>query len=89
MTIAGEFSAGFTDCGLWIRGVDIPSTGQNCSQWFDASTWDDNTKEGLMTFVMASMDALGDWFYWTWKVCHRRAVLVLMIFDFNLISWIS
>lgn len=27
-------------------------------------------KDGLMEFTLASMDALQNWFYWTWKVCQ-------------------
>lgn len=37
--------------------------------WEDASGWDDSTIAGVKHFAMASMDALGDWFFWTWKVC--------------------
>lgn len=25
-------------------------------------------KDGLMEFTLASMDALQNWFFWTWKV---------------------
>ena len=33
-----------------------------------ASGWSTATKEGLLDFALASMDALGDWFFWTWKI---------------------
>ena len=69
MTIAGEFSNAINDCGLWVIGVDVPATyGAGCDYWSDASMWSDETKQGLMNFAMASMDALGDWFFWTWKI---------------------
>ena len=49
--------------------MDVPATyGAGCDYWSDASVWSDETKQGLMNFAMASMDALGDWFFWTWKI---------------------
>lgn len=69
VTIAGEFSNGFNDCGLYIRGFGgQPSSAADCTFFSDASQWDDKTKNGLMNFALASMDALGDWFFWTWKI---------------------
>ncbi|KAG6877570.1 hypothetical protein C0993_005984 [Termitomyces sp. T159_Od127] len=70
VTIAGEFSNGINDCGLFLRGtagVGI-TYGGNCADWQDSSNWSDGTKAGLLKFAMASMDAFGDWFFWTWKV---------------------
>ncbi|TBU22967.1 glycoside hydrolase [Dichomitus squalens] len=69
ISFAGEFSNAINDCGLWVIGVDVPATyGAGCDYWSDASRWSDETKQGLMNFAMASMDALGDWFFWTWKI---------------------
>ncbi|KZT18590.1 glycoside hydrolase family 5 protein [Neolentinus lepideus HHB14362 ss-1] len=67
VTIAGEFSAGFNPCGLFLQGVneDIPDY---CPFWMDSSQWNETTKEGLMQFTLASMDALQNWFFWTWKI---------------------
>ena len=42
--------------------------GDDCGYWEDASQWSDETKQGLKTFALASMDALGDYFFWTWKI---------------------
>lgn len=69
-TIAGEFSNGINDCGLFIRGVGTPAsyTG-NCAEWQDASQWTAGTKAGLLNVALASMDSLRDYFFWTWKVC--------------------
>jgi len=70
VTIAGEFSNGYNDCGLFLHGVGGTATyGGDCSVWEDASTWDQPTKDGVLQFALASMDALQDWFFWTWKVC--------------------
>jgi len=69
VTVAGEWSNGFNDCGLFMTGVGGPHAyGGDCSDWQDSSDWTAGTKAGLMAFASATMDALGDWFFWTWKV---------------------
>ncbi|KAL4065459.1 glycoside hydrolase family 5 protein [Scleroderma citrinum] len=79
MTAAGEWSNAVTDCGLWVNGVglgtryegtypgDWPKVG-NCTSWTDWRNWDDTMKQGIMNFALASMDALQNWFFWTWKI---------------------
>ncbi|KAG6849606.1 hypothetical protein H0H93_006963 [Arthromyces matolae] len=79
VTVAGEFSSSFNDCGLFLRGV--PGTagvtyGGSCSDWQDSSNWSAGTKAGLLQFTMASMDALGDWFFWTWKIGNSTSGIV-------------
>ena len=69
VTVAGEFSAGYNDCGLFVKGVGVSATfGGNCDTWQDSSDWDASTKAGVKAFTLASMDALQNWFFWTWKV---------------------
>ncbi|KAI0768688.1 glycoside hydrolase [Trametes elegans] len=69
LTLAGEFSNAINDCGLWVVGVGInPNYGPDCGYWQDAAGWSDATKQGLLNYALASMDALGDFFFWTWKV---------------------
>jgi glucan 1,3-beta-glucosidase len=69
-TIAGEFSNGINDCGLFLLGVGTPAGySGDCSVWQDASLFTPGTIAGLLQFSMASMDALRDYFFWTWKVC--------------------
>ncbi|KAF7364585.1 Glycoside hydrolase family 5 protein [Mycena venus] len=71
VTVAGEFSNGYNDCGLFLNGVNgTQSYGGDCSFWEDSSKWDASTKQGVMQFALASMDALGDWFFWTWKIAN-------------------
>jgi len=53
--------------GVGGRGGAI-TYGGNCSDWQDASKWTDGTKAGILAFASASMDALRDWFFWSWKV---------------------
>lgn len=69
VTIAGEFSNGFNDCGLFVNGLpDTSRGGPGCDYWKNWENWSDETKQGLLEFALASMDALGDWFFWTWKI---------------------
>ncbi|KAJ6607061.1 ribonuclease H-like domain-containing protein [Mycena sp. CBHHK59/15] len=69
VTVAGEFSNGYNNCGLYLTGVNgTQHYGGDCSLWLDASTWNDTTKAGVRQFVLASMDATQDWFFWTWKI---------------------
>lgn len=72
VTIAGEWSNAINDCGLFMRGVGTTggavTYGGNCSDWQDASNWTAGTKAGVFAFASASMDAMRDWFFWTWKV---------------------
>ncbi|KAG6382083.1 glycoside hydrolase family 5 protein [Boletus reticuloceps] len=69
VTIAGEFSNGYNPCGLFLTGTTGTSSfGPSCSLFLDSSQWNQTLKDGLMEFTLASMDALQNWFYWTWKI---------------------
>ncbi|KAJ7511119.1 glycoside hydrolase family 5 protein [Mycena galericulata] len=69
VTVAGEFSNGYNDCGTFLTGVNGTQTyGGDCSLWLDSSTWNATVKAGLMQYALASMDAMQDWFFWTWKI---------------------
>ncbi|CAL1705012.1 unnamed protein product [Somion occarium] len=80
LTTAGEFSNAINDCGLYVNGVNLgtryegtytpgnwPRVG-SCQQWTDYQTWDDDMKQDIMNFALASMDALQHYFFWTWKI---------------------
>ncbi|KAF8641449.1 hypothetical protein AX16_009962 [Volvariella volvacea WC 439] len=74
VTTAGEFSNGFNDCALFLTGVGgSQNYGGDCSFWEDSSQWDEETKAGLHRFTLASMDALQDFFFWTWKIGNSTA----------------
>ncbi|KAJ4471412.1 glycoside hydrolase family 5 protein [Lentinula aciculospora] len=75
VTIAGEFSNGYNDCGLFLKGTSsyTPSYGGDCSLWQDASTWNDTVIAGVKAFALASMDATQNWFFWTWKIGNSTA----------------
>ncbi|PSS05560.1 hypothetical protein PHLCEN_2v3730 [Hermanssonia centrifuga] len=69
VTIAGEFSNGFNDCGLYVRGVGTPPMySGDCTPFMNSGDWNDTMKGGIMNFALASMDTLEDWFFWTWKI---------------------
>ncbi|TFK50792.1 glycoside hydrolase family 5 protein [Heliocybe sulcata] len=74
VTVAGEWSVGYNDCGLFVEGVNIPARYQgDCSIFQDASQWNETMKDGLKMFAMATMDALQNWFFWTWKIDNSTA----------------
>ncbi|CAE6455234.1 unnamed protein product, partial [Rhizoctonia solani] len=82
MTAAGEFSGGFNDCGLFLNGVNRGArydgtfesySGANagagaCVEWMDADRWSQATKDALKAFMLSSMDATQNFFFWTWKI---------------------
>jgi glucan 1,3-beta-glucosidase len=68
VTIGGEFSGALNDCGRYIREVGVTSDHPQCPLYDDWENWTDELKAGLQNFILASMDAIGDFFFWTWKV---------------------
>jgi len=74
--IAGEFAASPNDCGLFLRGAMQSSDNPQCPQYDAWESYNDTMKAGIQNFVMASMDAFGDWFFWTWKVCDIYLVFL-------------
>ena len=80
VTIAGEFSNGFNDCGLWVRGIGGGAVYPgNCEYWADWENWSDETREGIRMYALAEMEALGDWFFWTWKVRRSSSSLLPLL----------
>ncbi|KZV79697.1 glycoside hydrolase [Exidia glandulosa HHB12029] len=69
MTIAGEWSLGFNDCGQYIWGLrDAPHTTNCDAEWNDYTKWTPDTKDKFLSLAKSHMDALGNFFFWTWKV---------------------
>jgi glucan 1,3-beta-glucosidase len=61
------------NCGKWLNGVDsIPSyesTGQgSCTRFEEWFNWDQEMKDGLNSYCLSTMDALQNWFFWTWRI---------------------
>lgn len=80
LTVAGEFSNAINDCGLWVNGVgdgtryegtgsytSYPHIG-SCDPWTDWQSWNATFKESIEDWALASMSALQNWFFWTWKI---------------------
>lgn len=79
---AGEWSAAVNDCGQWLNRVGAGARYENafpgyngpnggpgaCDYWNDHRLWDDETKSELLNVVTRSMDALQNYFFWTWKI---------------------
>ncbi|CAE6415024.1 unnamed protein product [Rhizoctonia solani] len=79
---AGEWSNAMNDCGLNVNGVDLGTRYEGtyigfagrglgagaCDQWTDYQKWDATTRAAVREFNMASMDALQNWFFWTWHI---------------------
>lgn len=40
----------------------------DCTLWQDSTNWNSSVKAGVQAFAEASMDALQNWFFWTWKI---------------------
>ena len=79
LSAAGEFSLATNDCGLYVNGVGLgtryegtyPGTWPvigSCDPWLDYQNWNDTTKENYKQLALSSMDALQNWFFWTWKI---------------------
>ncbi|KAI0065416.1 glycoside hydrolase family 5 protein [Artomyces pyxidatus] len=81
LTVAGEFSNAITDCGTFVNGVGQgtrydgtyvnggpwPNVG-SCTPWVNWQSWDSSMKSSIKQFALSSMDALQNWFFWTWKI---------------------
>ncbi|KAG6850605.1 hypothetical protein H0H93_011273 [Arthromyces matolae] len=79
LTTAGEFSNAVTDCGLYLNGVNLGTRYEgtypgytnvvgDCSTVTNWQSWSASDKSAIKNFAMASMDALQDYFFWTWKI---------------------
>lgn len=72
--LGGEWSNAINDCGKWLNGV----TGQSgyntlpgslgCDYWEEWMKWNDTLKADINNYCQANMDALQNWFFWTWKI---------------------
>ncbi|KAJ7683958.1 glycoside hydrolase superfamily, partial [Mycena rosella] len=56
-----QWAASPNDCGYFLRGYD------------DYLNYNESMVAGINDYVLASMDATGDWFFWTWKIGPNQA----------------
>jgi glucan 1,3-beta-glucosidase len=68
VTLGGEFSSAINDCGLWLNGIGSTPSSPNCPTWDNWSSYTPATIASLKNVALASMDALQNFFFWTWKI---------------------
>ncbi|KAF8625907.1 hypothetical protein AX17_006633 [Amanita inopinata Kibby_2008] len=68
VTLGGEFSTAINDCGLWLSGIGSSPGHPDCSLWDNWSSYNASIIDGLKKVTLASMDALQNFFFWTWKI---------------------
>jgi len=68
VTLGGEFSSALNDCGLWINGIGGPPERPECQVWDDWSSYNTTLIATLKQVTLATMDALQNFFFWTWKI---------------------
>ncbi|KIM27158.1 glycoside hydrolase family 5 protein [Serendipita vermifera MAFF 305830] len=84
ITAAGEWSYAINDCGLYVNSVGQGTRYEgtfpgysgalgSCSRWNDYTTWTPAIKAGLRDVGASTMDALGDSFFWTWRIGESAA----------------
>jgi glucan 1,3-beta-glucosidase len=72
VTISGEFSSSYTECGLFLSGTTVATTATgDCLPFIQWQNWNTTFKQGILDFTLAEMDALQNWWFWTWKVCFE------------------
>jgi glucan 1,3-beta-glucosidase len=77
VTVAGEFSNAINDCGLYVNGVPGGASYKgDCTVFEEWQNWNDTMKDGFHEFMLASMDAMQNWYFWTWKVCSHTLLVV-------------
>jgi len=68
VTLGGEFSSAINDCGLWLTGIGGTSAYPDCTPWDNWSSYNATVIAALKQVTLASMDALQNFFFWTWKI---------------------
>jgi glucan 1,3-beta-glucosidase len=87
ITTAGEWIFAINDCGLYVNTVgkgtryegtfDGNARIGDCAPWNNYSTWDQSIKDGLKSLGMSTMVALGDLFFWTWKIAAKIGTVTI------------
>lgn len=67
VTVGGEFSTAVNDCGLWLNGIGSTQP-PRCTTYNNWASWDETWINDLLQVSLATMDALQNYFYWTWKI---------------------
>ncbi|KAF9532305.1 exo-beta-1,3-glucanase [Crepidotus variabilis] len=80
LTTAGEWSLAVNDCGLFLNNVGagtryegtytpgtFPKMG-SCTPYTDWQNFDADMKSNFKKLALSTMDALQNYFFWTWKI---------------------
>ncbi|KAJ7845429.1 exo-beta-1,3-glucanase [Mycena olivaceomarginata] len=68
VTLGGEFSSAINDCGLWLNGIGGTSGAPDCAVIDDWTSYNATMVASLKQVTLATMDALQNFFFWTWKI---------------------
>ncbi|KJA23279.1 glycoside hydrolase family 5 protein [Hypholoma sublateritium FD-334 SS-4] len=68
VTVGGEFATAINNCGLWLNGIGSTPSSPDCATWDNWSAYSAATIASLQQVTLASMDALQNFFFWTWKI---------------------
>ncbi|PPR05392.1 hypothetical protein CVT24_008006 [Panaeolus cyanescens] len=68
VTLGGEFSSAINNCGLWLNGIGSTPNFPNCDHWDNWAGYTPSVIASLKNVTLASMDALQNFFFWTWKI---------------------
>ncbi|KAF8215056.1 glycoside hydrolase superfamily [Mycena galopus ATCC 62051] len=68
VTLGGEFSTAINDCGLWLNGIGSTSAAPDCAVIDDWASYNATMMASLKQVTLATMDALQNFFFWTWKI---------------------
>lgn len=75
VTVGAEMSGAINDCGLFMKEVNVDSTHPQCELYNNWENWSPTLEAGLRNLILASFDAIGDYYWWTWKVnISRKAI---------------
>ncbi|KAJ7506726.1 glycoside hydrolase family 5 protein [Mycena galericulata] len=68
VTLGGEFSSAINDCGLWLNGIGSTPGAPDCAVLDDWASYNATLIASLKQVTLATMDALQNFFFWTWKI---------------------
>jgi hypothetical protein len=68
IVIGGEWSIALGDCGKWLNGVANAASFGDCRPMEEWMNWNATFKADLRNYALAQMDALQNYFFWTWKI---------------------
>ncbi|KAJ6630753.1 glycoside hydrolase family 5 protein [Mycena sp. CBHHK59/15] len=68
VTLGGEFSTAINDCGYWLNGIGSTPGAPDCGVMDNWASYNSTLIASLKQVTLATMDALQNFFFWTWKI---------------------